>query len=480
MTTTRVPVLLSGGVGSRLWPVSRELYPKQFLALGDGPDSMLQQTCRRLAGLGAMAAPIVVCNEAHRFLVAQQLAEAGCGAQAILLEPEGRNTAPAVALAALALAAAGQGGAVMFVLPADHLLETGPVLAQAVARATALAAEGWLVTFGIRPGKPETGYGYIRQGAALGDGAFRVEAFVEKPDPATAQRYLHEGGYAWNSGMFMLRADRYLEELQQWAPAILARCREALAGARHDLDFTRLEAGAFAACPADSIDYAVMEHTRRAAVVPLEAAWSDVGSWSALWEAGRQDADGNVSRGDVILQDVHGSLAHAESRLLALLGVDNLVVVETADAVLVADRRRVQEVKQVVDRLRQQAREESVSHKRVFRPWGSYESLVAVDGFQVKRIVVNPGASLSLQMHHHRSEHWVVVSGEAEVVCGEETFRLQHDESTYIPAGSRHRLHNPRMESLVVIEVQTGDYLGEDDIIRFDDNYGRTAAGTPH
>jgi len=467
-----VPVLLSGGVGSRLWPVSRELYPKQFLALGASEHSMLQATCLRLEGMQATA-PVVVCNEAHRFLVAQQLAEIGMTAQAILLEPVGRNTAPALALAALQLQQAGQGDAVMFVLPADHLLETGERFQQAVSCALQLANDGYLVTFGIHPDKPETGYGYIRQGEALGEGAFTVAAFVEKPDQATAESYLQAGDYAWNSGMFMMRADRYLEELGQWAPAMLACCEQALGKAVHDLDFTRIDAAVFDGCPADSIDYAVMEHTTRAAMVPLEVFWSDVGSWSALWEAGAQDAAGNVSHGDVILQEVHGSIAHAESRLLALLGVDNLVVVETADAVLVADRGRVQDVKRIVQQLREQARDEAVLHKRVFRPWGSYESLVVTKGFQVKRIVVHPGASLSLQLHNHRAEHWVVVSGEAEVTCNDKVFRLQHDESTYIPLGSKHRLRNPADEPLVIIEVQTGDYLGEDDIIRFNDNYGR-------
>lgn len=467
-----IPVLLSGGVGSRLWPVSRELYPKQFLALGAASHSMLQATCQRLGHITSEA-PVVVCNEAHRFLVAQQLTDIGMHAQAILLEPAGRNTAPALALAALSLQQAGCADALMFVLPADHLLESGERFDAAVARARELAAEGYLVTFGIHPDKPETGYGYIRQGEALGEDAFRVEAFVEKPDRVTAEQYLAAGGYAWNSGMFMMRADRYLAELQQWAPAMLACCEQALDKAVKDLDFTRVDAPTFAGCPADSIDYAVMEHTTQAAVVPLDVFWSDVGSWSSLWESGQQDGAGNVCQGDVMLQDVTGSMAHAESRLLALLGVDNLVVVETADAVLVADRTRVQDVKKIVDRLREQSRDEAVLHKRVFRPWGSYESLVVATGFQVKRIVVNAGASLSLQMHNHRSEHWVVVSGEAEVTCGDTVFCLQHDESTYIPVGSKHRLCNPGTEPLVVIEVQTGDYLGEDDIIRFNDNYGR-------
>lgn len=468
-----VPVILSGGVGSRLWPVSRELYPKQFLALGEGDDSMLQATCRRLSALPHVAEPLVICNEAHRFLVAQQMADIGCVPQAILLEPEGRNTAPALALAALHQVAAGQGEAVLFVLPADHLLETGAVFQQAVATGRQLARDGFLVTFGIQPQQPETGYGYICRGEPLAEGAFRVAAFVEKPDRATAESYLRDGGYAWNSGMFMMRADRYIEELAQWAPAMLEACRTALQKARRDLDFTRIDPQSFAACPADSIDYAVMEHTRQAAVVSLPAFWNDVGSWSALWEAGTRDAQGNVVRGDVIMQDVSQSLVHGESRLVALLGVDHLVVVETADAVLVAGRDRVQDVKRIVEQLRADGRSEASLHRRVFRPWGSYESLVIAPGFQVKRIVVNPGAALSLQKHRHRCEHWVVVEGEADVIRGEQSLRLLADQSTYIPAGTVHRLSNAGSVPVVLIEVQTGDYLGEDDIIRLDDNYGR-------
>lgn len=484
--TTLVPVLLSGGVGTRLWPISRELCPKQFLVLDGGSDSLLQATCRRLTGIGPVAAPVVVCNEVHRFLVAQQMAEIGCVPEAILLEPQGRNTAPALALAALHLQARGLAAQPMLVLPADHLLETGPAFTQAIDSARRLAEDGFLVTFGIRPQSPETGYGYIRRGEALPlVDAFRVAAFVEKPDAATAAAFVAGGEHVWNSGMFMMRADRYLEELAQWAPAVLAVCQDALAQAQADLDFIRLPQAALAACPAISIDYAVMEKTARAAVVPLAACWSDIGSWSALWEAGERDATGNVLRGDVLLHDVSQSLVYGESRLVALLGVDRLVVVETPDAVLVAHRDRVQDVRHIVERIRQRGGDEAVSHTRVFRPWGSYESLVSVPGFQVKRIVVNPGSSLSLQMHRQRAEHWVVVSGEAEVVCGERCFRLQHDQSTYIPVGEKHRLANPGKLPLVLIEVQTGDYLGEDDIVRFDDHYGRvaeggdTAAGTP-
>lgn len=473
-----VPVLLSGGAGSRLWPLSRPAFPKQFLVLGEGEDSLLQASCRRLMAVAGAQAPVVVCNEEHRFLVAQQLLAIGCTPQAILLEPEGRNTAPALALAALHQEALGRGDALLLVSPADHLLHLDAVFHEAVARAAHWAAEGELVTFGIEPRSPETGYGYIRQGEMLAEGAFRVAAFVEKPDRATAETYVRDGGFWWNSGLFLLRADRYLEELQRWAPTMLAACRAAFAVAQQDLDFIRLPAAEFALCPSDSIDYAVMEHTDRAAVVPLSSFWSDIGSWSALWETGSADADGNVTHGDVLLDSARHNLAHSESRLLALLGVENLVVVETADAVLVADRERVQDVRRLVKQLTDQGRDEAISHLQVFRPWGSYESLVSAPGFQVKRIVVNPGASLSLQLHHHRSEHWIVVSGEAEVVRGEERFRLQHDESTYIPVGCKHRLHNPAEQPLILIEVQTGDYLGEDDIVRFDDHYGRSAASS--
>lgn len=471
-----VPVLLSGGVGSRLWPVSRELFPKQFLPLA-GSHSMLHQTVQRLEGLGTLAAPIVVCNQEHRFLVAEQLRNAAVEPGAILLEPVGRNTAPAVALAALvALADRPAGGAepLLLVLPADHVIKQPEVFVQAVQRGLGAARDGALVSFGIVPASPETGYGYVRAGDPLGEGVLTLAEFVEKPDQATAQSYLDSGDYLWNSGMFLFSAASYLEELEHYQPEMLAACRVALERATRDLDFVRLDADTFAACPADSIDYAVMEHTRRGAVVPMDCGWSDVGSWSSLWEVADQDAQGNAVSGDVLLEDVAGSYVRADSRLVAAVGIQDLVVVETSDAVLVADRRRVQEVKAIVSLLKAQQRDEATMHTRVYRPWGSYESLITLDRFQVKRIVVNPGQQLSLQMHHHRAEHWIVVSGTAQVTCDGKEFLLAEDQSTYIPLGTRHRLTNPGVIPLEMIEVQTGSYLGEDDIVRFEDIYGRS------
>jgi mannose-1-phosphate guanylyltransferase/mannose-6-phosphate isomerase len=466
-----IPVLLSGGVGSRLWPVSRELYPKQFLPLL-GCDSLLTQTLRRTGVVGGAGAPIVVCNDEHRFLVAEQLRACGVEPAAILLEPVGRNTAPAVAVAALQ-ALTTDAEATLLVLPADHLIRQPQAFAAAVAAGLPAAAEGYLVTFGIVPTAAETGYGYIQAGAPWAEGVRALSQFVEKPDLATAQRYLDSGDYLWNSGMFLLRADAYVAELERSAPAILAAVRDALALARRDLDFTRLDAEAFRACPSDSIDYAVMEHTAKGMVVPLACGWSDVGSWSSLWDAESKDTEGNAVNGDVLLHEVGNSYVRSESRLVAAIGVDNLVVVETADAVLVADKSRVQDVKHVVAALKKLARDEAVMHKRVYRPWGSYESLVNSRRFQVKRIVVNPGQQLSLQMHHHRAEHWVVVSGTATVTCDDKECLLSEDQSTYIPLGHRHRLANPGVIPLEIIEVQTGSYLGEDDIVRFEDVYGR-------
>ncbi len=468
-----IPVLLSGGVGSRLWPVSRELYPKQFLPLS-GTTSLLAQTWQRVAGLDQVAAPIVVCNEEHRFLVAEQMRACGAQSAAIVLEPQGRNTAPAAAVAALkALEIAAD--AVMLLLPADHVIQQPEVFAAAVAHGLPAAREGQLVTFGIVPTAPETGYGYIKRAKAIGDELFRIERFVEKPDLETARGYLASGDYLWNSGMFLMRADAYLEQLEKFAPAIVQASRKALADARSDLDFTRLDAAAFAECPSDSIDYAVMERTERGVVVPLACGWNDVGSWSSLWDVASKDEQHNAVSGDVLLHDVDHSYIRAESRLVAAVGVDNLVVVETSDAVLVADRSRVQEVKEIVTALKKLKRDEATLHKRVSRPWGSYESLVSAGRFQVKRIVVNPGQQLSLQMHHHRAEHWIIVSGTARVTCNDEEFLLGEDQSTYIPLGNRHRLANPGVIPLEIIEVQTGSYLGEDDIVRFQDVYGRSS-----
>ncbi|TCO71430.1 mannose-1-phosphate guanylyltransferase/mannose-6-phosphate isomerase [Chromatocurvus halotolerans] len=466
-----VPVLLSGGVGSRLWPVSREAHPKQFLPLASEL-SMLQATLERTSALRA-SAPLVVCNEEHRFMVAEQLRQLSVQPAGILLEPEGRNTAPAVALAALQALETDQ-EAILLVLPADHIIKDTAAFTDAVAAAMPLAEDGYLVTFGVVPASPETGYGYIQRGDAVGEAGFELRAFFEKPDADTASAYVESGDFLWNSGMFLLRAATYLEELGNYAPDMAQHCRAAMAAASSDLDFVRPDRAAFAASASDSIDYAVMERTTRGAVVPLDCGWSDVGAWSTLWEVSAQDQDGNVLQGDVIAEDCRGSYLRSESRLLAAAGIDDLVVVETADAILVASRHRVQDVKRIVTRLREEGRSEASLHHRVYRPWGSYESLVVSERFQVKRIIVNPGGTLSLQMHHHRAEHWIVVRGTAEVTCEEKTFMLGEDESTYIPLGHRHRLANPGKIPLELIEVQTGSYLGEDDIVRFEDKYGRS------
>ena len=466
-----VPVLLSGGVGSRLWPVSREAHPKQFLPLASEL-SMLQDTLARTSALEAVA-PVVVCNEDHRFMVAEQLRQLHVESACILLEPEGRNTAPAVALAALQ-ALKVDPEAVLLVLPADHIIKDTAAFTDAVASAMPLAERGYLVTFGVVPASPETGYGYIQRGDAIGESAFALRAFVEKPDADTAAAYLKSGDFLWNSGMFLLRAATYLDELDAYAPDMARQCRSSMGAAASDMDFVRPGRDEFAASPGDSIDYAVMERTEHGAVVPLDCGWSDVGAWSTLWEVSEQDADGNVVQGDVMVEDCRGSYLRSESRLLAAAGIDDLVVVETADAILVANRHRVQDVKRIVTRLRSEGRSEASLHHRVYRPWGSYESLVVSERFQVKRIIVNPGGTLSLQMHHHRAEHWIVVRGTAEVTCEERTFMLGEDESTYIPLGNRHRLANPGKIPLELIEVQTGSYLGEDDIVRFEDKYGRS------
>lgn len=467
-----VPVLLCGGVGSRLWPVSREAHPKQFLPLV-GELSMLQDTVARTGPLEC-ASPVVLCNEEHRFMVAEQLRQSGITPGAIILEPEGRNTAPAVALAALQ-ALTSDPEAVLLVLPADHIIRDVIAFTTAVQAGMDAAKKGALTTFGIVPDAPETGYGYLRCGEAKSAQVFALDSFVEKPDEATAQSYLDSGDYLWNSGMFLLRADRYLEELAQHAPAIHSACTAALEDADRDMDFLRPNREAFVACSSDSIDYAVMEHTANGVVVPVDCGWSDVGAWSTLWQVSEQDADENVLLGDVIAEECHGSYLRSESRLVAAVGVRDLVVVETADAVLVADRNSVQNVKQIVSRLKREQRSEASLHHRVYRPWGNYESLIEGDRFQVKRITVNPGEQLSLQMHHHRAEHWIVVCGTAEVTCEDRVFTLREDESTYIPLGHKHRLANRGRIPLELIEVQSGSYLGEDDIVRFEDVYGRSA-----
>lgn len=466
-----VPVVMSGGAGSRLWPLSRELYPKQFLPLAE-ERTMLQATVGRLSGLADLAAPLVVCNENHRFLVAEQLRCAGIEPGAILLEPVGRNTAPAVTVAALQAMASGA-DPLLLVLAADHVIRDEEAFRAAVVTATAPALAGKLVTFGIVPDAPETGYGYIRVGTPLPEGGVAVVAFVEKPPLNMVKEYIAAGDYFWNSGMFLFRASTCLKAMEVHAPEIFTSCRQALARARRDFDFVRLDESAFAACPSDSIDYALMEKTDVAAMVPIDVGWSDVGSWLALWGIAKRDAEGNSCTGDVFTAGAHNCYLNASSRLLAAVGVDDLVVVETADAVLVAQRERVQEVKQIVEQLKKAGRSEAIVHRRDFRPWGTCECIDQAARFQVKRITVNPGASLSLQMHHHRAEHWVVVSGTALITCGEKIFTLSENQSTYIPLGVTHRLENPGKIPLELIEVQSGSYLGEDDIIRFDDQYGR-------
>ena len=467
-----IPLILSGGSGTRLWPVSRKNLPKQFLALA-GKDTLFQQTIARTRQLPGLGAPIVVASEDHRFLAADQLLEAGIDDATIVLEPLARNTAPAIALGALQ-ALQRDADAMLLVLPADHLIGDTAAFVEAVKQALPLATQDWLVTFGIRPDRAETGFGYIRRAEALDGHGYRVEQFVEKPDLATAESYLVDGDYDWNSGMFLFKASRYLDELAELAPAMLAAVREAHARASADLDFVRIDRDAFARVPDNSIDYAVMERTRHAAVVPVSCAWSDIGSWSALWLTGDKDAQGNLCEGDTMMVDTHNSLLRSHDRhLIATVGVDDLIVVTTPDATLVAHRDAAQDVKKIVEQLKAANRSEHSLHRVVHRPWGSYDSLEAGERFQVKRIVVKPGASLSLQKHHHRAEHWIVVSGTAEVTCDDKVFLLGENQSTYIPLGSKHRLRNPGKVPLELIEVQSGHYLGEDDIVRFDDVYGR-------
>lgn len=467
-----IPLILSGGSGTRLWPVSRRNLPKQFLSLsGDG--TLFQQAVTRTQKLPEAAAPIIVASEDHRFLAADQLLEAGVQGATIVLEPIARNTAPAIALGALK-AIERDPQALLLVLPADHLIGDTKSFVDAVQQALLAARDGWLVTFGIRPDRPETGFGYIRRAESIGGGAFRVERFVEKPDLATAEGYVKDGGYDWNSGMFLFKAARYLEELGQHAPEMLEAVRKAYATGHGDLDFVRVDAEAFAKVPDNSIDYAVMEKTSRAAVVPVSCAWSDIGSWSALWLSGKHDEQGNQREGDTLTVNTRNSLLRSHDRhMIATVGVEDLVVVTTPDATLVAHRDAAQDVKKVVDQLKASGRTEHSFHRVVHRPWGSYDSLEEGGRFQVKRIVVKPGASLSLQKHHHRAEHWIVVSGTAEVTCDEKVFLLAENQSTYIPLGSVHRLRNPGKVPLELIEVQSGSYLGEDDIVRFDDVYGR-------
>jgi mannose-1-phosphate guanylyltransferase/mannose-6-phosphate isomerase len=470
-----VPVILSGGAGTRLWPLSRELHPKQLLALV-GVHTMLQDTVRRLEGL-EMSAPMVVCNEAHRFLVAEQLRAILCKPRAIVLEPVGRNTAPAIALAAHATLAGEEGDPLLLVLPADQVIPDVAAFHAAIGVASEAARDGALVAFGIVPTTPETGYGYIRRGALQG-GSYRIAEYVEKPEMARAQAFLASGEYYWNGGMFLFRARRYLEELERFAPDIAAACAASFAGAVRDLDFTRIDPAAFRGCRSESIDYAVMEKTADAVVVPLQAGWSDVGNWTSLHEVSPHDAQGNALVGDVLVEDTHDSFVYSASRLVATVGLRDHVVIETKDAVLVAPKDRVQDVKQLVARIKAAGRYEHSLHREVFRPWGSYDSIDVGDRFQVKRLTVHPGGVLSLQVHHHRAEHWVVVSGTARITRGEETYLLEENQSTYIPVGVRHRIENPGRIPLHIIEIRSGSYLGEDDIVRLEDRYGRQGTNT--
>lgn len=468
-----IPLILSGGSGTRLWPISRKNLPKQFLSLA-GSETLFQQTVKRAMRLPDVVAPVVVASDDHRFLAAEQLQELEIRDANILLEPVARNTAPAIAVGALQ-AMARDPEAILLVLPADHLIGDDDAFGAAVAKARPLAEKNWLVTFGIRPDRPETGFGYIRRGKVLEGETFEVQQFVEKPRLDVAEAYVASGEYDWNSGMFMFRAAAYLDELGAHAPAMLAAARAAFEKANSDLDFIRLDAEGFAAAPSDSIDYAVMEKTSRAAVVPVACQWSDIGSWDALWLAAEKNADGNHLEGDVIALDTKGSLVHSHDRhLVATVGLQDVVVVTTPDATLVARRDASQDVKKIVEALKAAGRTEHDLHRVVRRPWGMYDSLESGDRFQVKRIVVKPGAALSLQMHHHRAEHWIVVKGVAEVTCDDKVFLLAENQSTYLPLGSKHRLRNPGKVPVELIEVQSGSYLGEDDIVRYDDVYGRT------
>lgn len=470
-----IPVILSGGSGTRLWPSSRALYPKQLLALAS-ENSMLQETLLRLTGFEDLAAPIVVCNEEHRFIIAEQLQQIGIKNAKLILEPEAKNTAPAALIAALYAEANFDKNAILLILPADHLIRDVDSFQQAVKIAIKIAQDHnkYLVTFGIKPIHPETGYGYIQSGALINDDAYLVSQFVEKPDYATAEKYLLEGNYYWNSGMFVFSAANYKAEVQKFAPEMASVCQLAFERARVDMDFIRLDKEAFAQCPSNSIDYAVMEKTQKAAIVPMAAEWSDLGSWSSLWDAMPKDENKNVLIGDVLTHDVASSYIRAEHKLVAAVGIKDHIIIETSDAILVADKKNTQDVKEIVKKLQAQKRLEHQSHSVVYRPWGSYQTLDISENFQVKRICVKPGAKLSLQMHYHRAEHWVVVKGTAKVTRGDEEFILSENQSTYISIGQKHRLENPTQLPLEIIEVQSGKYLGEDDIVRFEDVYQRS------
>ena len=465
-----VPVILSGGSGTRLWPLSRSMRPKQFIELV-GDHSLFQQTLLRIGDIPAMGAPVVVCNDEHRFMVAEQMQELGIEPGAIILEPVARNTAPAIATAAAYLEAQNN-NALMLVLPADHLIHNQDAFHVAVDVARDI---GGLVTFGINPDRPATGYGYIKVGPTVADNPAvnEVDKFVEKPDLAIAEQYLSEGGYCWNSGMFLFDPAVCIEELQTHCPEVVEHSRQALTAATEDLDFLRVDREHYQRCPSISIDYALMERAKQVRVVPMSAGWSDIGSWTSLWESGDKDAVGNVTKGDVILEDVANSYVHSENKLITALGVDGLIIVETHDGLLVTTKQHDQDIKKLVERLKKASRPETELHRKAFRPWGNYDCLDYGERFQVKRIMVKPGESTSMQKHFHRAEHWIVVTGTAEVTCGDKTFMLPENEAAYIPLGEHHRLRNPGKVPLEIIEVQSGAYLGEDDIERFDDQYGR-------
>lgn len=466
------PVILSGGSGTRLWPLSRQGYPKQFLPLFDN-ESLFQKTLLRLNDLDAEN-PVVVCNDEHRFLIAEQALEIQQSLTSIMLEPLPRNTAPAIALAAFLLKQKGHEEDVMLALPSDHIITNQEVFLSAVKTAQQAASKGKLVTFGIVPTHPETGYGYIKATVSESNGTFDVERFVEKPSLDVAKQYLNHGSYYWNSGMFMLKVSSFLEELKQFEPEMYRYCEQAVSLAKQDLDFCRVDTSAFEKCPSNSIDYAVMEKTSNAVIIPLEAGWSDVGAWPAVWELLDKDNQGNAGHGDFVTHLSKNNYVHSANRLVTLLGVENLMVIETSDAILVADKDKAQEVKHIVDHLKSNDRSEATTHRKVYRPWGAYDSVDHGQRFQVKHITVKPGQKLSLQLHHHRSEHWVIVSGTAKVRIGDETKMVSENESVYIPIGTVHSLENPGKLPLELIEVQTGSYFGEDDIIRLEDRYGRT------
>ncbi|PSU32587.1 mannose-1-phosphate guanylyltransferase/mannose-6-phosphate isomerase [Photobacterium phosphoreum] len=463
-----LPVIMAGGSGSRLWPLSRTLYPKQFLSI-ISKATMLQETVKRLDGIEHRD-PVFICNEEHRFIVAEQLRLGGLNNSGIILEPVGRNTAPAIALAALKALTDGD-DPLLLVLAADHVIQNSDAFLASIEHAIVEAEKGSLVTFGIVPLKPETGYGYIRRGVQISDNAYKVNAFVEKPDLITAQEYIATNEFYWNSGMFLFKASRYLAELEKYSPEILRVCQSAFDSNRIDLDFIRLNETLFSSCPDDSIDYAVMEKTQDAVVVPMDANWSDVGSWSSLWEVNPKDVDGNAIRGDVLTQNTTNSYIYSQNKLVATVGVEDLIIVETKDAVLVAHKDKVQDVKGIVEQLKAANRDEYLQHREVYRPWGTHDQIAEGDRFHVKHVMVKPGERTATQMHYHRTEHWVVVKGTAKVINGDKTFLLSENESTYIPIGTPHSIENPGQIPLELIEVRSGAYLSENDVVRLED-YG--------